>query len=316
MNKTILISIFVFASLFWGTTVFAQITPQVQTNSATNISTNQATLNGYLFATALNGSNYVYFQWGTSTDYSNQTTLQPLNYASSFTQNIGSLSANTTYHFRAVSQGSYGTTNGQDMTFYTGNSNNNYYGNGSLIITKKVINLSSGILTWQTSVNANPGDILAFAITMQSYGQDIHNVFVRDNLPANLIYRGNMTTNASLNYSGNPASGISIGTIPASGVQIISYQVQVAPSVNFTYGTTTLYNNATVTSNEAISQTASATVLVNNSYVAGATYVPTGATNNPVTDSFFLPVMLIILGSWFYFSGRIYLFSDWLKTKI
>ncbi len=288
-----------------------------QTNSATNVQNNQATLNGYE-AGGATYNNYVWFQYGTDTNYGNNTNQQTLNYSGSFTQNIANLSYNTTYHFRAVAESSGQTVYGQDMTFNSNGSNNNYYGNGSLSITKQVINLSSGNLAWQSSVNAKPGDVLSFAITLQATGgQEIDNVFVRDNLPADLIYKGNMTVNASQNYSGNPASGINIGTIPAGGIEVIAYQAQVAPAANFIYGTTTLSNNATITSTEAGTQTASASVFVNNSLVYGAaTSVSTGLTNNPITDSFFLPMILIIFGSWFYFSGNVYKFSDWLGSRL
>jgi uncharacterized repeat protein (TIGR01451 family) len=194
---------------------------------------------------------------------------------------------------------------------YYGNGYGNYYGSGTLTVTKQVINLTSGNLNWSTSVNANPGDVLAFAITMQANGgQDIHNVFVRDVLPSGLVYRGNMTVNASLNYAGDPISGINVGTIPVNGVEVISYQAQVVLSPGTQYGIATRNNSATITSAEGGTQTVSASVVVNNSAVLGATDISTGMTNNPITDSFFLPIMLIILGAWFYFSGNAYRFAD------
>lgn len=50
--------------------------------------------------------------------------------------------------------------------------------------------------------------------------------------------------------------------------------------------------------------------------VAGASTISTGLTNDFLTDSFFLPMALIILSSWLYFSGNIYRFADWLRVKI
>ena len=286
----------------------------VQTNSATNVSNYQATLNGYLSVPYLSNSNYVWFQYGTDTNYGSNTSQQSVN-SGSFTQNIANLSYNTTYHFRAVAQGSFGTIYGQDMTFNS-NGSTNYYGNGTVSVTKQVINLTSGNLNWQSSVSAKPNDILSFAITIQAGNQDIHNVMISDILPTCLTYKGNLTVNANLNYLGNPASGINIGTIPANGIEVVAFQAQAAPATSFLYGTTSLINTATVTSTEGGSQNASATVIVNNSLVNGATTVSTGMTNNPITDSFFLPIMLIIAGSWFYFSGNVYKFSDWIGTKI
>ena len=298
----------------------------VVTGGATYISNFQATLNGNLSITNTNGSNYnsnyIYFQWGTTTDYGNETPQQILGYSEQFLQNIENLNPGTTYHYRAVSKGSYGTIYGQDMTFTTSGAGNgavvNYNGTGTLSVTKQVINLTSGNLNWQASVNGNPGDILSFAITIQSNANhDIHNVFVRDILPANLIYKGNLTVNAALNSSGNPQNGINIGTISSGGIQVITYQAQVASTANIPAGTSTASNSATITSTEGGTQTAAASVIINNPLVLGAaTTVSTGLTNNPVTDSFFLPVMLIILGSYLYFSGKIYVFADWLEEKI
>ena len=302
--------------LFAGSVTLAQIGGVgVQTNTATSISNYQATLNGYVTNPVYQSTNYTWFQWGTSTSYGNETAHQYLGTAGSFSQNISNLSPNTTYHFRAVAQANYGNiVYGQDMTFYTSGSRN-YYGYGYLNITKKVINLSSGNLNWQSSVNANPGDILSFAITLQTNGTDIHNIVVRDSLPANLIYNDNLTINSSLGYSGNPQYGINVGTLHAGQIYIIAYQAKVAPMQNFSYGITTLNNTATITSAQSGNQTASAYVLVNNSGVSGATYIPTGITNNLITDSLFFPVFLLLLTSWLYFSDRIYKFTDWIKSK-
>ena len=309
--------IFVFFAIFFITVsavpAEAQMYSNVQTSSATNISNYQATLNGYLSNVGLYTSNYVYFQWGTTTNYGYQTNQQYLSYAGSFSQNIANLSANTTYHFRAVAQGNYGTVYGQDITFYT--SGSGYYGSGVLIVNKQIINFTSGNLNWATSQNASPSDTLGFAITLQTGHQDARNVNVRDILPNYLIYKDSQTITGYSNYSGDITSGINFNTIPAGQIVIIGYQAQVAPAGNFSYGTSILNNNVTVTSNETGTTTDSATIYVNRSGTAGATYIPTGLTNNFFTDSFFLPLFLIILGMWFYFSGKAYKLADWLRGR-
>ncbi|MCX6720001.1 MAG: hypothetical protein NTV36_02730 [Candidatus Staskawiczbacteria bacterium] len=320
-NKIFFVSGICVAGLIFGFTASAQTTPSIQTNSATSVQNNSATLNATISDLGSNAAVTIWFQWGTTTSYGNETTRQDQNLTGSLSQNVTGLASGTTYHFRVASQNRYGIVYGQDMTFYTNGNETitgTYYGNGSLIVTKKVINLTSGNLNWQPSVNANPGDILSFAITLQASNHDIHNVFVQDTLSPSLIFRGNLTINAGLNTSVNPATGINLGTIPAGGIQVIAYQAQVTPA-NANYGSTVLTNNVTVTSSETGSQTASSSVIMNYSYVPpvyGPTIIATGLTNDPIKDSFFLPILLIMLGSWLYFSGRIYLFADWLDAKL
>ncbi len=288
----------------------------IQTNSATNVSNYQATLNGNLAVPYFGSSNYVYFQYGTTTSYGTQTNQQSLSNSGSFSRNIAGLSAGTTYHFRAVAQGNYGTVYGQDMTFYSSGTGTGYYGNGILTVNKKAIDLTSGGLIWATSINANPSDVLTFAITLQANGQDIHNVIVKDILPANLIYKGNLTVNTNTNFGGDITSGVNIGTVYSSQPIIVSYQAQVASAGNFSYGTVTMNNNATITSTESGAQTATANVVVTRTLVQGAATVSTGLTNNFLADSFFLPLLIIIASLWLYFSGAAFSFGKKIKSLI
>ncbi len=135
----------------------------VNTNSATNVTTNGALLNGYV--TGVNNSSVTtWFQWGTS--YSNlfNTTNQNYNYGNNnFSSNIFNLSPNTTYYFRAVAQGNSGTVYGNVLSFTTtgGFINPIYptpvYNQPSVNITADLNNLGYGSATtlrW-TSFNAN-----------------------------------------------------------------------------------------------------------------------------------------------------------------
>jgi len=287
----------------------------IYTNSAANVSSTAATLQANLSMPYYTSSNYVWFQWGTTTSYGSETTHQFLASGGNFSQQLNNLTPNTTYHFRAAAQLQNGAViYGQDNTFYT------TYTNAVLTISKKAINLTAGNFSWSEYQSARPGDILSFAIILQASGQDIYNVTVADSLPQNIFYKGDLIVNSSLNYPGDIFSGINIGTIKAGEAVIISYRAQVANSTAMPYGTTTLTGSAAVSASGAAYQSATASVIVNNTGIAGAstggpTIISTGFTNNFLTDSFFLPLLIIALGLWFYFSGRVYKFADWLKNR-
>jgi len=94
--------------------------PIVNTNSATNISQNNATLNCNVDPQGTTDTRR-WFEWGATSSFGNQT---PSNYhgnsAGSFNYSISGLYNNTTYYFRCVAENSTGRTNGSTMTFYTG----------------------------------------------------------------------------------------------------------------------------------------------------------------------------------------------------
>ena len=192
------------------------------------------------------------------------------------------------------------------------------YTNGNLTLTKAVRNLTSGS-GFSTSTYANPSDTLMFMITVQANGnQDIQNVFVRDILPANLIYGNQLvvarSNNAYNNYSGDIISGINLNTIPAGQTVTITYQAQVAGAQNFSYGTTTLNNLASVTSS-AQNLTATASAIVTRASVLGASTVSTGLTNNFWIDSFILPLIITLIAIWMWKSGMFFGIEKWLIEK-
>ncbi len=300
----------------------------VQTNSATNIYNNQATLNGYLNSNCSSGScagsTSVWFQWGTSASYGNETTRQSINYSGSFSQNIANLNSNTIYHFRAVAQSGAGQiVYGQDMTFSTSGTSGNL-----LTVNKTARNLTSGNYSgFSNTIYANPSDTLMFMITIQATGnQDVQNAVVRDYLANNLIYKNQLivsgaanyssSSSGSYNYGGDITSGINLGAIPAGQTITITYQTQVASAQNFAYGTTTLTNSVSVTSsNSGYNPTSNASIIVTRTAIYGASSISTGLTNNLWVDSFFIPLAIALVGVWLMRSGMFFGIRKWADNR-
>ena len=92
--------------------------PVVTTNTSTNIEENNATLNGYLTS---NGGETctVRFQYGTTTAYGTNTSNQTKTTGETFSANILGLNPGTLYHYRAVANNTFGTTNGSDKMLLT-----------------------------------------------------------------------------------------------------------------------------------------------------------------------------------------------------
>ncbi len=205
------------------------------------------------------------------------------------------------------------------------NNNNNY---GALTVAKTVRNLTSGS-GFSTSTYASPGDMLMFMVTIQASGSDsVRNVFVKDILPANLIYSNQLViacaggnngyNNCSNNYNnqGNMISGINLNTIYPDQTVTITYQAQVAPAQNFAFGTTTMNNNVSVTSSSlGYIPGSSAAVVVTKATVLGASTVSTGLTNNFWVDSFFLPLLLTLIGLWMWKAGMFFGIEKWFDNK-
>ena len=121
--------------------------PSVSTYSATNVSTNSATINGYADG---NGdyNTTSWFRYGTSSGYLGMTTN--IANRSSGGQNISeylnNLSPNTTYYYQAAAQNSYDTVYGSIQQFTTGSSFLNNNGQ-TTAVTTVATNVTTGSAT-------------------------------------------------------------------------------------------------------------------------------------------------------------------------
>jgi hypothetical protein len=108
-------------TLTWNNMLPLAGPPVCVTTAATLVAGTSATLNGTVNANA--ASTAVTFEYGTTTAYGNTVPGVPSpvtgNTATAVSAAITGLTPNTLYHFRVNGVNSYGTTNGNDMTFTT-----------------------------------------------------------------------------------------------------------------------------------------------------------------------------------------------------
>lgn len=173
-------------------------------------------------------------------------------------------------------------------------------------LTKLVKNLSTYTGSYASYAYANPGEVVQFQVMLvsPSTNQYSNNFIVKDILPDRLTYNSGLTVNGASSYTGDIISGLNLQNVPAGQTVTIVYQARVSAAQSFSFGNTTLTNYVTSTSsnqyNTSTTQNASASVIVNRAGVQGATNVPTGQTNNFLTDSFFLPLAAIAAALWFF----------------
>ena len=92
--------------------------PAVTTGEATGLAAVLAALNGTLDDDGGEACDCG-FEWGLDTDYGVTTPTESKTAVNTFSQVIGGLFPNTTYHFRALATNSAGTGRGDDMSFTT-----------------------------------------------------------------------------------------------------------------------------------------------------------------------------------------------------
>ena len=301
--------------------------------SASSVQTGQAVT---FIASALGSSSSYTYSWsgactGTSSNCSNTFTTAGTKTATvNVTSGGQTASANCSvsvgqsctpnYEQRCIGTSKYWYDSCGNQGGYIGTCGNT---TSNLTVTKTVRNLTIGT-GFSSSTYASPSDALMFLITLQATGnQSAQNVFVRDILPANLIYNNQLViacsggSNCTNNYnnSGSIAYGINLSTIYPGQTITISYQAQVAGVANFVYGVTTLNNSVSATSSNAGSVNATASVIVTRSGVLGASTISTGLTNNFWVDSFFLPLIITLIVIWMWRSGMFFGIEKWVGNK-
>ncbi|MDD2731790.1 MAG: PKD domain-containing protein [Candidatus Pacebacteria bacterium] len=180
-------------------------------------------------------------------------------------------------------------------------------------VEKYVKNLTKGDSGFYNTINADPNDLLVFEIRVRSnIGSLTRDLIVKDTLPSNLIYKGNLKIN-NVSVSGDARGGINTGDLSPNQIKTISFEAQVASVENFTYGTTTLINTALAYSSD-YSDTNTAKVLVTRKAIGGATTIITGITDNILFDSLIIPLIFALIAVWL-FKSKIVSFEQWLDLK-
>jgi uncharacterized repeat protein (TIGR01451 family) len=145
-------------------------------------------------------------------------------------------------------------------------------GQPSLNITKQVQNVSAGT-GYSTSVQAKNGDVVKYQVVIKNIGQaTANNVFFADSNPVGVQPLSNLTVSKS--YQGSVATGVSLGNLNSGDTVTINYQGTVSISSG------TIVNTATVSADNATSQNASATVIVNAPATTGGGNTTNTCVNN------------------------------------
>ena len=103
-----------------STSPYSYSQPSIITQNASPVYQNSALLNGSVNPNS--GVTSAWFQWGTTTNLNNTTTIQPVGAGASYLNYsfaLTGLSANTTYYFRAATSNPSGTVYGSILSFTT-----------------------------------------------------------------------------------------------------------------------------------------------------------------------------------------------------
>jgi len=144
------------------------VPPTVTSNAASNVSNTTATLNGNLDNMGGATSCTVWFQWGLTTSYGQETIHQTKTSTGLFSAGLTGLTPEMTYHFRAVASNSAGTSYGADQTFTTHSNNQNPIADFRWEPTNPYADESTTFISTSTDPN---NDIIEWTWLIQDYGK-------------------------------------------------------------------------------------------------------------------------------------------------
>ena len=114
--------------------------------------------------------------------------------------------------------------------------------NPNLSVVEFARNISEGQTHWHNSIQASPSDKIGFKIEITSTGNAVaKDVFVKDTLPSKMDYQGNLYIDGVYS-SASIVSGIDIGNLSPGQTKVITFESQIMPETNFSYGLTNLVN--------------------------------------------------------------------------
>jgi phosphodiesterase/alkaline phosphatase D-like protein len=134
-------------------TTNATSAPVVSTNAASSVATTSATLNGNLASKGTVDNVTVYFEWGLTISYGNTTTPQAKTAIGTLSASLTGLTADTTYHFRAVAVGDGSVVYGDDVTLTTASQADTTAPVISAVNSSD-ITVSGATITWTTDETA------------------------------------------------------------------------------------------------------------------------------------------------------------------
>jgi hypothetical protein len=185
----------------------------------------------------------------------------------------------------------------------------------SLDISKSVKNLSKGDTQWYNSYrSSDPDDKLLFQIEVKSTGDtEARDVMVKDNLPDNIIYQGNLKIDNVYSSKNITTGAVNIGDLSSGQTKTITFEAKVESKDKFNYGTTDLINTGLAYNTET-SVTDTCKVIVKKTAVAGAaTSISTGISNG-ILNSILLPLIITLAIVWI-FRSKLIGFDEWSEKK-
>lgn len=181
----------------------------------------------------------------------------------------------------------------------------------SFQVSKLVQNVSQGT-GYSDAVSANPGDQVSFQIQLTAGNASLQDIIVKDTLPSNIIYLGDLKIDG-ISYYTDITSGINTGYLSTNQTKIITFVAKVANANQFYLGTTTLINSVLVY-NSLFATSDTAKVMVYKAMGGGPTNISTGLSNNILFNSFILPLALTLLIVWL-FKSHIINFEEWVELR-
>lgn len=181
----------------------------------------------------------------------------------------------------------------------------------SFSVAKTVRNVSKGHRAWYKSVGAKPGDKLVFQIMITATGNKAsQDIKVKDALPANLIYQGDLKVDGVAKEGNITRETIEIESIRFGQSKRITFAAKVAAEEKFKKANTNLINTAvayniensdTDTCRIAVVKEARAAVSGEDKDkgISGVSTVSTGVASAMLTSILF-PLALALLIVWIF----------------